>query len=195
MTDAPAFDAATPHQATTGPAPFSAPATVMVWDRFVRVFHWSVVGGCAVNILLLEGGRTPHEIVGYAVAALVAARIVWGFIGATHARFADFTPRPAVLIGYLQALVRGREPRWRGHNPAAAVMIFALLGVLIGLGVTGWMTTLDMFWGEEWLEDLHKALADGLQIMVLIHAAAAVVESLRHRENLILAMITGEKRA
>lgn len=195
MTDAPAFDAATPHQATTGPAPSSAPATVMVWDRFVRAFHWSVVGGCAVNILLLEGGRTPHEIVGYAVAALVAARIVWGFIGATHARFADFAPRPAVLIGYLQALVRGREPRWRGHNPAAAVMIFALLGMLIGLSVTGWMTTLDMFWGEEWLEDLHKALADGLQIMVLIHAAAAVIESLRHRENLILAMITGEKRA
>lgn len=199
MTDAPAFDAATPHQATTGPAslpaPETAPATVMVWDRFVRVFHWSVVVGCVANILLLEGGRTPHEIVGYAVTALVAARLVWGFTGAAHARFADFAPRPAVLIGYLQALVRGREPRWRGHNPAAAVMIFALLGVLIGLGVTGWMTTLDMFWGEEWLEALHRALADGLQIMVLIHAAAAVIESLRHRENLILAMITGEKRA
>ena len=31
-----------------------------------------------------------HVAVGYAIAGLVAARIVWGFIGARHACFSDF---------------------------------------------------------------------------------------------------------
>ncbi|NYZ11971.1 cytochrome B [Azospirillum sp. RWY-5-1] len=170
------------------------PATVPVWDRFVRVFHWSVVAGCAANSFALEGGKLPHEIVGYAVAALVAARLVWGFVGTRHARFVDFVPGPATLAAHLKALLQGREPRTRGHNPAAAVMILALMAVLAVLGVTGWMTTLDAFWGAEWLEETHELLADALQLMVLVHAAAAVLESLRHRENLVLAMITGRKR-
>lgn len=179
----------------TGAGSAQEPATVPVWDRFVRVFHWSVVAGCAADVLVLDGGRLPHEIVGYTVAGLVAARVAWGFAGTAHARFADFVPRPATLFAYLKALARGREPRTLGHNPAAAVMILALMAVLAALGVTGWMTTLDAFWGAEWLEELHKGLADALQLMVLVHAAAAVAESLRHRENLILAMITGRKRA
>lgn len=180
---------------TTAGGSTEEPATILVWDRFIRVFHWSVVAGCAVNTIALEGGRLPHELVGYAVTGLVAARVVWGFAGTPHARFADFVPRPSSLLAYLQAMVRGREPRTIGHNPAAAVMILALMGVLAALGITGWMTTLDAFWGAEWLEELHEALAEGLQIMVLVHAAAAVMESLRHRENLVHAMITGRKRA
>ena len=171
------------------------PMTVPVWDRFVRIFHWSVVCGCAANLLLLEGGRLPHELVGYAIATLLAARMAWGFLGTPHARFADFIPGPARLGHYLAALLRGREPRMLGHNPAAAVMILALMGVLSGLAITGWMTTLDAFWGAEWLEDLHEALADILRLLVLIHVAGAILASIRHRENLILSMLTGRKRA
>lgn len=175
--------------------PTGETATVPVWDRFVRIFHWSTVAGCFANLLVLEGGRWPHEIIGYGVAALLAARVVWGFIGTKHARFADFAPTPGALLAYLKALARGREPRMPGHNPAAAAMIFTLLGLLTAIGVTGWMTTLDAFWGAEWLEELHGALANqGLPVLVAVHAAAAVIESFRHRENLILAMFTGRKR-
>lgn len=171
------------------------PATVLVWDRFVRLFHWSVVAGCAANLFVLEGGSPPHIAVGYGVVGLVAARVVWGFVGTMHARFADFVPRPATLIAYLKALARGREPRTIGHNPAGAMMILALLAVLAGLGLTGWMSTLDAFWGEEWLTETHEALGDALLVMVMIHALAAIVESVRHRENLVLSMVTGRKRA
>jgi len=170
------------------------PATVRVWDPFVRVFHWTVVAGCTADLFVLGGGRLPHTVVGYTVAALVAARVVWGLVGSRHARFADFVPGPAALRRYLTALARGREPRLLGHNPAGAVMILALLATLAGLGVTGWMTTLDAFWGAEWLEDLHETLADGLIALVAVHAAAAVIEGVRHRENLVWAMVTGRKR-
>ena len=175
--------------------PQAGPAMVRVWDPFVRIFHWTVVGCCAADLFVLGGGRLPHTVVGYTVAALVAARVVWGFIGPRHARFAGFVPGPAALLRYLSALARGREPRLLGHNPAGAVMILALLATLAGLGVTGWMTTLDAFWGAEWLENLHGTLADGLLALVAVHAAAAVIEGARHRENLVWAMVTGRKRA
>ena len=81
-----------------------------------------------------------------------------------------------------------------GHNPAGAVMILLLMALLAGISLTGWMLTLDAYFGEEWLEDLHGALANALLILVVLHVAAAIYESLRHRENLVWSMITGYKR-
>ena len=59
-----------------------------VWDRFVRLFHWSLVTGIVLNYAVLDDGETLHQWTGYAVLALVGARVVWGFVGSRHARFA-----------------------------------------------------------------------------------------------------------
>lgn len=64
-----------------------------VWDRFVRVFHWSLVACVAFNLLVQDDGEPLHRRSGYLSSGLVLARIVWGFIGSRHARFADFFPR------------------------------------------------------------------------------------------------------
>ncbi len=176
---------------TTAP---TEPQTVRVWDPIVRLFHWSVVAACALNLTILDDGKLAHRWIGYGVLTLLALRLVWGVVGTRHARFRDFVPGPRGLAAYLGALVRGREPRFLGHNPAAAVMILALMALLTAIGVTGWMQTLDAFWGYKWVEELHEGLANGLIVLVVIHVAAAVIESLRHRENLVLSMITGRKR-
>jgi cytochrome b len=169
------------------------PGTVRVWDPVVRLFHWTVVAGCAIN-LIFEEGNTFHRAVGYVVAAAVAARVVWGFVGKGHARFSDFIPRPAALLGYLRQLVSRNEPRFIGHNPAGSVMIFLLLGSLIAVSITGWMMGLDRFFGNETLEELHETFAMAILVLAGIHVAAAVFESVRHRENLIKSMFTGRKR-
>ncbi len=168
---------------------------VRVWDPLVRVFHWTVVVCCILAGLVFDDGKSIHQAIGWVAMSALAVRIVWGFVGTRHARFGDFVPGPRRLLAYVTALVRGREPRHIGHNPAAAVMILALMSMLVAIGVTGWMMTLDVYFGETWLEDLHETLVDGLFGLVLIHVAAAVWESVRHRENLIFSMITGKKRA
>ncbi|PWC34803.1 cytochrome b/b6 domain-containing protein [Azospirillum sp. TSO22-1] len=172
----------------------SGEATIRVWDPFVRAFHWSVAGACAVDLTVLDDGKLAHRGIGYGVLALVGVRLVWGVVGTRHARFADFVPGPRALLAYLGALLRGREPRFVGHNPAAAMMILTLLALLIAIGATGWMQTLDAFWGVAWVETLHGGLANLLVVLVAVHVAAAVLESLRHGENLVLAMVTGRKR-
>ncbi|WP_425104895.1 cytochrome b/b6 domain-containing protein [Ancylobacter sp.] len=177
-----------------GVTPSAAGANVRVWDPVVRLFHWTVVAGCILNLFVLEDGELPHKIVGYAVAAALVIRLVWGFIGTRHARFADFVPTPSRLSAYVRALLRGEEPRMLGHNPAGAVMMLALMALLAAVCLTGWMTTLDAFWGEDWLEELHEGLANAILVLALLHAAAALFESWRHRENLVWSMVTGWKR-
>lgn len=177
-----------------GVAPPAAGAGVRVWDPVVRLFHWTVVTGCVLNLFILEDGDLAHEIVGYVVAAALAIRLVWGFVGTKYARFSDFVPTPSRLVAYLSALLRGREPRMLGHNPAGGLMMLALMALLAGVCLTGWMSTLDAFWGEEWLEELHETLANAIIVLALLHAAAALFESWRHRENLVWAMVTGWKK-
>jgi cytochrome b len=169
--------------------------SVTVWDPVVRIFHWTVVAGCLANLFILEDGGRAHEVIGYAVAAVLAVRIVWGFVGTHYARFTDFVPSRRRLVQYLTLVAQGREPRQIGHNPAAAVMMLVLMALLVAVSVTGWMATLDAFWGVEWVEELHEGVAEAILWLALIHAGAAVYESLRHRENLVWAMVTGRKRA
>ncbi len=176
--------------------PASQTATsVRVWDPFVRLFHWSVVVGVLLNYAILESGKGLHTYVGYAVAALLALRVIWGFVGSRHARFADFVTGPRRILRHLRSEFTGRDRRYLGHNPAGGAMMVLLMILLAAICLTGWMQTLDAFWGELWVEDLHEILSNVLMVFVVLHVLAALVGSLRHRENLVRAMITGRKRA
>lgn len=172
-----------------------AAAHVAVWDPVVRLFHWLVVTGVTANLFFLEEGKFAHRWIGYAIMALVGIRLIWGFAGSRHARFSDFLPSPSRLWSYGQALLRGREPRYVGHNPAGALMMLTLILLLLLVGLTGWMQGLDEFWGVEWVKELHGLFANAIMAMAGLHALAAIIESIRHRENLIWAMISGRKRA
>ncbi len=169
------------------------PATVRVWDPLVRLFHWSLVISFTVAWLHTEG-KAVHHGAGYVVLALVAVRVIWGFVGRRHARFRDFVPRPKELLAYLKSLWGGHPRRYLGHNPAGGAMIVLLLAMLVLTGGSGWLSTTDAFWGIEWVENLHAAAANLTVVLVFAHVAGVVFSSLAHRENLTLAMITGRKR-
>ncbi len=109
---------------------------VPVWDVFVRVAHWSVAVGFFVAFLT-EEPLALHVWAGYVVAIFLAARIAWGFVGPTHARFGDFVVWPLTGFRYLAALVQGRAERHLGHSPAGALMVLALLVGLSAITATG----------------------------------------------------------
>ena len=107
-------------------------AMVRVWDPIVRIFHWGLVAVVAVAWLTADEWDDLHAISGYVVAGLLAVRLIWGFVGGHYARFTQFLRRPSTVIDYVQDMTAGRERRYIGHNPAAAVMIVALLLTLAG---------------------------------------------------------------
>lgn len=168
--------------------------SIRVWDIFVRLFHWSLVACVIFNLFIRDDGETLHQWSGYGAAALVLMRIVWGFVGSTHARFSDFFPTPARLREHLAQLRRREVPQHLGHNPLGALMMLALMALVIALGITGWMQGTDAFWGEEWLQELHELLARALQLLVALHVLAAIVMSRLEKVDLVRAMITGFKR-
>jgi cytochrome b len=92
-------------------------------------------------------------------------------------------------------MVRGRDARHLGHNPAGGVMIVMLLAGVLLIGLTGWMQGTDLFFGAEWVESAHVILVNMLFAMVVAHVLGVVHASWRHRENLVAGMLTGRKRA
>jgi cytochrome b len=183
-----------PSDRATGAGP-SQPATVRVWDPFVRIFHWSVVGLFALAFVTGDEIEWLHLTAGYAIAGLVALRILWGFVGPRHARFVDFVRSPRATAAYLSSVVAGRAPRHLGHNPAGGAMVLALIAMITAIAVTGFMMTTDAYWGAEWVESLHEGLVYATLGLVGLHVSGVVLTGLAHGENLLKAMITGRKRA
>jgi len=72
-------------------------------------------------------------------------------------------------------------------------MMFGLMALVLSLGVTGYMQGSDAFWGEEWVQELHEALASTLIAFAGLHALAAIVMGRIERTNLVAAMVTGVK--
>ena len=181
---------------------------VNVWDPFVRIFHWLLVLSFTVVWISGEELITLHAWAGYAVTGLVLLRLVWGFIGARHARFRDFVYRPTEVGAYLRDTLRLRARRYLGHNPAGGAMILLMLATLLMTSATGIavygietgagplaMLSGSSGAGEAVLEELHEFLANFMLLLVLVHIAGVLVESLIHRESLVKAMFNGRKHA
>ncbi len=173
----------------------SAPSAeeLKVWDPLLRLFHWSLAASFLVAWVSSEGWDLLHYWAGYAAGALVAFRLLWGLIGPRYARFSQFLRSPASVKAYLGDMLRGREKRYIGHNPAGGAMVLCLLAGMAALSFSGWLLTTDAYWGSDFMEELHELLANGLLALVLLHVGGVIFASLRHRENLARAMITGRK--
>ena len=167
--------------------------TVKVWDISVRLFHWALVASFFVAWLSADEIDDLHEWAGYAAGALVAFRVVIGLFGTSYARFGQFIRRPSIVIGFMRDMLRGRETRYIGHNPPGGMMILALLAGILTLTVTGILLTTDADIDE--IEDIHETVANVMLVLVAFHIGGVLLASLRHRENLVRAMITGRKRA
>ncbi|WP_127600051.1 cytochrome b/b6 domain-containing protein [Nitratireductor alexandrii] len=192
-----------------------------VWDPLVRTGHWVLVAGFATAYLSEGEPEWLHSWAGYAIAFVVAFRILWGFVGPRRARFSDFVTGPARVLGYLRDLATGRAPRHLGHSPAGGAMTLALLAALALTAASG-MATLAMEagrgplagivahertvedgsgavregdeTGEIW-EEVHEIAANLTLVLIVLHVAGVALASYAHRENLVRAMVTGAKRA
>jgi cytochrome b len=101
-----------------------------------------------------------------------------------------------------------RARRYLGHNPAGGVMILLMLAGLLLTSLSGIvvygiessagpLAALGSSYGrfEGLAEETHEILANFTLLLVGVHLAGVVVESLIHHENLAKAMVTGFKRS
>jgi cytochrome b len=194
---------------------------IHVWDPLVRIGHWTLVGTFAIAYFLGDDILRLHVWSGYLLSAVVLARIVWGFVGPRHARFTDFVYSPRRVIAYLKDMASFRARRYIGHSPAGGAMAVVLLAMLAATVFSGLMAyAIDKNRGPlapyvsqisiqlvtparaddgedrgEYWEDLHEAISNFTLFLIILHIGGVAVASFAHRENLVRAMITGDKRS
>jgi cytochrome b len=189
---------------------------VTVWDPLIRSIHWLLAAAVFVDWFTDEP-LWMHTWIGYAALALVIIRVAWGFFGPKDtARFASFVRGPRMVFDYLAGLLRFSSKRYLGHSPAGGAMIVALLIMITATAGTG-MANLAANRGEGPLagviakverprvpgqrrppllvKQVHETVANITVVLVLFHLLGVGLASFAHRENLVLAMVTGRKRS
>ena len=166
---------------------------ILVWDAPVRVFHWLMVLSFFGAYLTTESERwrLAHVTLGYTLGGLVAFRIIWGMIGTRYARFSNFIRGPAAVVRYVKSLLKGQPEHTIGHNPAGAVAIVLLMVLSVLIVASGWAIFNEI--GGNLLSELHEVTGNLMLLVVGVHVAGVAVSSWLHRENLVRAMVTGEK--
>ncbi|MPY70728.1 MAG: hypothetical protein GEU92_11640 [Alphaproteobacteria bacterium] len=181
---------------------------VKVWDLPTRVFHGVLIVCVAVGwaTAAAEGvWFRVHVWSGYVLAAALLFRLVWGFAGSAHSRFADFVrPWPAVR-DYAARLARLDPPPTVGHNPLGGWMVVALLALLALLAGTGLFAAGDAAGMAGPLArylpahlaravtEAHEALFHVVLLLAALHVAGALFHALLTGERLVRTVLTGVK--
>ena len=168
-----------------------------VWDPFVRLVHWSLVIAFSVAFYThdSEWDRIIHTNAGYVAGGLLISRIFWGFLCTGYAKFKSCPPNPEGAVRYAWMALQGRAKPFVGHNPAGSLVIYLLLIAGLLTVFSGFFVFNDgwLFNAPDLLHDIHYYSAWSWVGLVCIHVLGVITESIMHKDNLIVAMITGVK--
>lgn len=168
-------------------------AKILVWDIPARIFHMAFAASltAAIGIGFLVDDEEPlfqlHMIFGIVALFLLLIRLVMGLAGSRYSRFSSFPLHPREVADYMIRAAVSKTKRYAGNNPGsalAAVLMFLLVPAMFISGIG---------YGGEEVEELHETLAWALLAVVVLHLAGLAWHTIRHRENISLAMVTGRK--
>lgn len=192
----------------------------MVWDLPLRLFHWLLVLSLAASWYTAENSEEfvvvgenvwsytlIHFWLGYWALGMILFRVIWGFVGPRHARFANFVTGPGKFGRYLGTFLRRDSPPAVGHNPMGAWVVLLMLLMVGAQAVTGLflIDNTEIFLAPfnpsvdpetaGKLLSFHELNFDVLLWVVGLHVAAIVFYRFYKNQHLVGAMITGRKPA
>jgi cytochrome b len=166
-----------------------------------RLFHWSIVALVALAWWTAETHRDElHLYLGYAVLTALIFRILWGLVGSSTARFANFVTGPSAVFRYVR-----QRFSWpvAGHAPLGALSVIALLALLLfqvgtglfagdedglSMGPLAMLVSMNM---SDALTELHEEAFNVLLVLIGLHVAAIAFYRVALGKNLLAPMITG----
>ena len=173
------------------------PATRRVVDATTRMLHWLMALSFTAAYITADGERwrLVHVTLGYTLAGLVVARVLWGLFGPRQARLSVLWRKLQGLPAWLKSLAAVRSPSalqatWRpGQNLLMALAVALILALVVPLTLSGYAVWVE--WGGEWLEEVHEFFGNTLLFVVLAHIGLIALLSVLRRKNQALPMLTG----
>ncbi len=188
------------------------------WDKCIRGVHWLIAALLLINMFVVDADDylddyllntwfysalsdsfvynyitdySLHELLGWSIACLLALRLIWGLTwakGPNHLK--DFIPSFRKARHHVQQIKTRNPEKKVGHNAFGSLAIYLMWLLLIIIVLTGWGQ--DTEWGFEHKVDLwHSWAVTVMKSIVVLHIVAVIAVSLRFKQNLIKAMITG----
>jgi len=191
---------------------------IAVFDGLLRLIHaWNALTIVALVATALIAEEYKHSATGaglwrlhiqfgYALIGGISARLVWGLVGPSSARWSDLW-HPQAWLTFLQALPRIVLPRpRRGHDTLASALFIGLYLVLLGMTFTGLalaaikhnMGPLTPWLGDSiWLKHLFKEPHEFMYGMVTgfigLHLGALLWHQIFGKTPVAQAMLTGNQ--
>ncbi len=152
-------------------------------DLGTRMAHASMALAFFVSYVTSESEywRLVHVYSGYSLAAVLAFRLVWGWVGPESARWGLLLRRVAMWRVWLNKFKQGEwltRNFWVGASSwvlsAAVLAIYVFSTVAIA---SGWATYNELL-GDGWLNDalqeLHEGLGNAAMAVVCVHVGLVV---------------------
>jgi cytochrome b len=156
----------------------------MIWDLLIRL------SGIALFVLLIiaysTGDEYPHThvMIGYAIAALVAAAVFWAVVRPRHAQFPPTVYRPHGIRALFQNADRMPKTLASVFLILAALPLCALILILLT----------HTLWGTTWIDEMHEVVAYFAVGLVAFYVAMVGIASSGHIEGRLRQMFGGNKR-
>ena len=181
----------------------------LIWDLPLRLFHWLLVLSISASWYTSNqdnGYIEYHLLVGYFTLGLIIFRILWGFIGTTHAKFINFFPSLSKVVLYIKAFNQEKTLKYPGHNPLGSLMVFFMLSTVLIQAISGLFMNDDIFTYGPYNSSVSSELEaififihrNGFNLIlgaIALHIAAIVYYVGVKKQALISAMFTGKKSA
>ena len=170
---------------------------VLVYDWPIRLFHFVFAGLFigAFSIAEFVDDESAlfsyHMIMGIIMVFVVFLRLIWGLIGSHYGKFSSFELHPNKLLCYFKDMLSSQKKGEPGHNPASSWAAIIMMALTIGLGVSGYMMSQDIY--KDTVEDVHELFANGFLIVVIAHIAGIILHTLRHKDAIGMSMVHGKK--
>lgn len=191
----------TAHTAHSHPlgtaAPAHPPSTRRVVDATTRMLHWLMALSFTAAYITAESERwrLVHVTLGYTLAGVVLARILWGLLGPRPVRLSGLWARVRGLPAWGQGLLAVRS--WAGlqnlvqpgRKLLMGLAMVLMLALVLPLSLSGYAIWQD--WGGAWLEELHEFAANAMLLAVLVHVGLIILLSVVQGKNQALPMLTG----